>query len=225
MCGQSLAHPSLTLGFVGFGRIAHAALDRILPFTSRTHPPRVLYSSSRRRPNQAELDAAHSRRWGIRVERADNDALARNADVVIVLCSLTPATAGIIDARFLSQMKPSAVLINAARVRCGGCGRPARGLSPVSLFADRLQGAHVNNADLLAALEEGRIYGAGLDVIAGEPNIGPDDGLVRHSRCVVIPHMGNADMDTRLAMADLCARNAIAGARGEALPAQVVVVE
>lgn len=72
-------------------------------------------------------------------------------------------------------------------------------------------------------MDNGEIFGAGLDVITGEPNILADHPLVLNKRCVVIPHMGSADYRTRNAMADLCVRNAIAGAKGEQLPAEVEV--
>lgn len=79
----------------------------------------------------------------------------------------------------------------------------------------------VNSDDLADALEQGEIFGAGLDVITGEPNVGPDNRLVQLKNCeicfqdlnsrggtdpqgVVIPHMGSADVDTRKKMAELC---------------------
>jgi glyoxylate/hydroxypyruvate reductase len=62
----------------------------------------------------------------------------------------------------------------------------------------------VNSDDLADALEQGEIFGAGLDVVTGEPNIGPDHRLVKAKNCVVIPHMGSADIDTRKKMAELC---------------------
>ena len=108
----------------------------------------------------------------------------------------------------------------------------------------------INSDDLADALEQGEIFGAGLDVITGEPNIGPDHRLVKAKNCtctcipeesrlmtgVVIPHMGSADIDTRKKMAELCklplrllhatqltsgVRNGINGAKGEALLAEV----
>ena len=78
----------------------------------------------------------------------------------------------------------------------------------------------MNSDDLADALEQGEIFGAGLDVITGEPNVGPDNRLVQLKNCklvplllisyrayvvgVVIPHMGSADVDTRKKMAELC---------------------
>lgn len=201
MCGPSIGHANLTIGFLGFGRISECVVDRLLAFTSKSAPPSILYTSSRARPNQAEIDGAFSQRWGgISVARAaDELEVAAKADIVIVLCSLSPATTDLVDAKFLRAMKPTAVLVNAAR------------------------GPIVNSEDLAAALDAGELFGAGLDVITGEPHIAPDHPLVKHPKCVVIPHMGSADYDTRNAMADLCVSNAIAGAKGEALVAEVKV--
>lgn len=58
-------------------------------------------------------------------------------------------------------------------------------------------------------------------MITGEPNVSADHPLVKHKRCVVIPHMGSGDFDTRRAMAARCVRNAIQGAKGEELEAEV----
>ncbi|KAL7424752.1 hypothetical protein Q5752_000436 [Cryptotrichosporon argae] len=199
LCGPSISHPSLTLSFLGFGRIAQQTLYRLLAFTSRSAPPTVLYHSSAARADQAELDAAHSARFGVAVRRVEADELARRADVLVVLCALTESTKGLVDSAFLDMMKPTAVLVNAAR------------------------GPIVNTDDLARALDEGKLFGAGLDVITNEPHVGPENPLVRHPKCIVIPHMGSADYDTRNAMADLCARNAIAGAKDEALVAEVTL--
>lgn len=199
MCGPGLNHPNLTIGFLGFGRISECVVDRLLAFTNKAHPPTILYNSSRARANQAEIDANFSKRWNVKVTRGEKDDVAAQADILIVLCALTPETTNIVNKDFLGKMKKSAVLVNAAR------------------------GPIVNSDDLNAALDQGEIFGAGLDVITGEPNVAPDHPLVLNKRCVVIPHMGSADYDTRNAMADLCVRNAIAGAEDKALPAEVKV--
>ncbi|CAK9784952.1 hypothetical protein CC85DRAFT_283940 [Cutaneotrichosporon oleaginosum] len=197
MCGPGMNHPNLTIGFLGFGRISECVVDRLLAFTNKAAPPKIVYNSSRARANQAEIDARFSERWGVDVRRVEKDDVAAQADILIVLCALTPETTGIVDAAFLKKMKKTAVLVNAAR------------------------GPIVNSDDLSAALDAGELFGAGLDVITGEPHIQPDHPLVLNKRCVVIPHMGSADYDTRNAMADLCVRNAIAGAEGKPLVAEV----
>lgn len=211
MCGPAMSQPNLTIGFIGFGRISEATVDRLLPFTNQTEKASIIYSNSRARDNQKEIDAKFSERWGIKVTRGTPEEVAEKSDIVIVLCSLSPATENLVNAAFLKKMKKTAILVNAARVRLSPCH-----------VADQ-QGPVVNNDDLEAALNNGEIFGAGLDVITGEPNIGPDHPLVINKKCIVIPHMGSADYLTRGAMADLCVRNAIAGAKGEELPAEVKI--
>lgn len=90
----------------------------------------------------------------------------RDADVVVVACALTPETTGIIDRGVLEAMPDHAWLVNVGR------------------------GAHVVTADLVAALDEGLIGGAALDVTDPEPL--PDDSpLWGHPRCLITPHVGN----------------------------------
>jgi glyoxylate/hydroxypyruvate reductase len=116
MCGPSIGHPNLTIGFLGFGRIAECVVDRLLAFTSKTGPPRIVYTSSHARPNQAEIDANFSSRWGVKVERVEADDVAAQSDIVIVLASLTPETTDLVDKAFLTKMKKTSVLVNASRV-------------------------------------------------------------------------------------------------------------
>jgi glyoxylate/hydroxypyruvate reductase len=197
MCGPSISHPSLTINFLGFGRISQQVVSRLLAFTSKSHPPTIKYLSSRERPNQAEIDADFSKQFGVSISRAEKDEIASTADILVVLCDMNPSTINLVNKDFLGKMKKSAVLVNGAR------------------------GPIVNSEDLADALEKGVIFGAGLDVITGEPRVDGSHPLVKARNCVVLPHMGSADDDTRKAMADLCVRNAIAGAKGEALVAQV----
>ena len=93
------------------------------------------------------------------------DDLIRTADVVSIHVSLKPETRNLIDARRLALMKPTAYLINTAR------------------------GAILNEAALVAALEEGRIAGAGLDVFDEEP-LPAGHPLTRLPKVVLTPHTG-----------------------------------
>jgi glyoxylate reductase len=122
--------------------------------------------------------------------RVDLDELLASADVVSLHTPLTPETRHLIGARELGLMKPTATLVNTAR------------------------GAVVDEAALVEALREGRIAGAGLDVFEHEPHVHP--GLLELENVVLAPHIGSATVETRAAMAELAARNAIAIARGEA---------
>lgn len=143
MCGPAISSPGLTIGFLGFGRISQETLRRLLAFTSRSQPPRVIYLSSRARPNQAEIDADFSNEFGVTVERAEKDEVAAESDILVVLCNQTADTVNMVDRQFLQKMKKTAVLVNGAR------------------------GPIVNSDDLADALEAGGIFGAGLDVITG----------------------------------------------------------
>jgi glyoxylate/hydroxypyruvate reductase A len=111
---------------------------------------------------------------------AGPDALAAClpfSEIVVNLLPLTPATRGLIDARFLAALPPGAGLVNLAR------------------------GAHVVDADLLAALDAGRLGHAVLDVFAVEP-LPPTHPFWRHPRVTVLPHVAaQTDIDSAAAVA------------------------
>jgi glyoxylate reductase len=117
-----------------------------------------------------------------------DDLLARS-DVVSVHVPLTEETRGLFDAKRLRSMKPGSILVNTAR------------------------GGVVDEDALVAALDEGPLFAAGLDVFEGEPNVRP--ALVAHPRAVCLPHLGSATRHTRAAMANLAARNVQAVLRGD----------
>ena len=164
-----------TLGIVGFGKIGAAVARR-----ARSFDLRVLAWTPRPKPVEG-------------VEWVALDDLLARADVVSVHCALTPETRGLIGARALALMKPSAVLVNTAR------------------------GPIVDQAALAEALRERRIFAAALDVVEREP-IAPDDPLLSLDNCVVVPHIGSATVATRGRMAAMAAGNVLAGLRGERLP-------
>lgn len=197
LTGPALSSPGLTIGFLGFGRISQATLTRLLAFTNKQTPPRCIYTSSRERSDQRAIDDAFSAEYAIDVQRVPLDDLASQSDVLIVLCSLSDSTRNLVDASFLSRMKTSAVLVNTAR------------------------GGIVDSQALADALERGTIFGAGVDVVEGEPNVAADHPLLKQPRCIVLPHIGSASDESRLGMADLCARNALAGLKGEEMPAEL----
>jgi glyoxylate/hydroxypyruvate reductase len=93
-------------------------------------------------------------------------AAVEGSDVLINLLPLTPETAGLLDRFIFERLAPGAFLINAAR------------------------GAHVKEADLLAALDSGRLSGAALDVFREEP-LPPDDPLWRHPKIFISPHVAS----------------------------------
>lgn len=124
---------------------------------------------------------------------ARGDLLAA-ADVLSLHCPLTPETHHLIGAAELRAMKPGAVLINAAR------------------------GPIVDERALAAALRAGGIGAAGLDVYEQEPRVEP--ALLELDNIVLTPHLGSATVETRTAMAELAARNAISvlGGQGPLTP-------
>ncbi len=119
-------------------------------------------------------------------------ALGR-ADVVSLHAPLTPETRGCIDAGALAAMKPTAILVNTAR------------------------GAVVDTAALTAALVDGTIAAAALDVTDPEP-LPADDPLLRAPNALVVPHIGSATHTARERMAELAVDNLLAGLAGRPLP-------
>jgi lactate dehydrogenase-like 2-hydroxyacid dehydrogenase len=118
------------------------------------------------------------------------------ADFVSLHTNLTPETRGMIDAEKLSWMKPNAVLVNTSR------------------------GPVIDHAALAAALRDGGIFAAALDVTDPEP-IPVDDPLVGLENCLIVPHIASASRATRAKMAEMAAANLLAGIRGERLPTPI----
>jgi len=118
-------------------------------------------------------------------------ALAAWADVLIVAVSGGPATAGLVDRRAIDALGPDGTLINVSR------------------------GSVVDEPELVAALQEGRLGFAGLDVFGHEPNV--PTALLGLDNVVLLPHQGSATRETRQAMADLGLANLAAFFAGEPL--------
>jgi glyoxylate reductase len=85
------------------------------------------------------------------------------------------------------------------------------------VFVNTARGPVVVEADLIEALKSDTIFAAGLDVTDPEPPAA-DSPLFGVPNLIVAPHIASATVGTRDAMADICARNLLAGLRGEALP-------
>ena len=120
------------------------------------------------------------------------ETLLREADFVTLHVPLTPHTRHLIGSRELELMKNSAYLIHTAR------------------------GPVVDEAALVAALRQGQIRGAGLDVYEKEPELYP--GLANLENVVLLPHVGSATVETRTRMALMAAENLLAGLRGDPPP-------
>ena len=108
--------------------------------------------------------------------------LFARADVVSLHCPLTPDNAAFVNAALIARMKPSALLINTAR------------------------GPLIDETALAAALNEGRIAGAAVDVVSVEP-IRPDNPLLVAKNCIITPHMAWGSLAARRRLVQQTARN------------------
>jgi glyoxylate reductase len=168
-----------TLGIVGLGAIGSAVARRAAGFDMR-----LLYTGRAPKPDAAAASGARFRSL---------DDLLQESDFVCVTCALNAETRGMIGARELGLMKPSAVLVNTAR------------------------GAIVDQAALAAALKAGRPAAAGIDVYVAEP-IAPDDPLLACENAVLVPHLGSATFPTRARMSRVAAENIVAALQGRRPP-------
>ena len=127
------------------------------------------------------------------------EELLKQSDVLSVHTALSDDTRGRFNLEVFRQMKRSSIFINTAR-------------GPIH-----------NEPDLLKALQEKMIWGAGLDVTDPEP-MRPDNPLLNLPTVCILPHVGSATIETRNAMSRLAAENVIAGLKGERLPYPVNLI-
>ena len=121
------------------------------------------------------------------------DQLLSVSDVISVHCKLSEETKGIFNKAAFAKMKPSSIFINTSR------------------------GQVHNETDLIAALNERMIRGAGLDVTDPEP-MKPDNPLLEMENVCVLPHIGSATVEARNAMARLAAENIIEFYKNKKVP-------
>ncbi|HSI76945.1 MAG TPA: D-glycerate dehydrogenase [Lunatimonas sp.] len=158
----------------------------------------------------AELARMCAKSWGMKIiyhNRSQNeeaeqelgakwvsfDDLLAQSDIISVHTALTEETKGMFGYEQFKKMKSSAIFVNTAR---GGVHR---------------------EDELIRALRENAIWGAGLDVTNPEP-MSPDNPLLEMENAVVFPHIGSSTFETRNEMARCAAENIIAGLKGERLP-------
>ncbi|KAL9244635.1 hypothetical protein vseg_018394 [Gypsophila vaccaria] len=122
--------------------------------------------------------------------------LASNCDILVVACALTEETRHIVNREVMEALGPKGVLINIGR------------------------GPHVDEPELVSALSEGRLGGAGLDVFENEPHV-PEE-LFKLDNVVLLPHVGSGTEETRTEMANLVINNLEAHFSGKPLLTQVV---
>ncbi|WEV71070.1 NAD(P)-dependent oxidoreductase [Lactobacillus sp. ESL0785] len=120
----------------------------------------------------------------LNVKYADFSTLIKDSDVITLHAPLTPQTEGVFDSSVFNKMKSTAYIINTAR------------------------GKLINQTDLITALENKTIAGAGLDVFAEEPEV--PEALGALDNVVLTPHAGTATLEARTAIANEASENIIA---------------
>jgi len=156
-----------TIGLIGLGQIGRRVAEIALAFEMRVVAAGPVRSSVPDWPGF---------RW------CEVNELMPDADVVSLHCPLRPTTRGIINAKSLAMMKPSAFLINTSR------------------------GPLVIDQDLADALNDGRLAGAAVDVLSSEPP-SPDNPLLHAKNCIVTPHIAWATKEARSRLLDTAMAN------------------
>jgi D-3-phosphoglycerate dehydrogenase len=134
---------------------------------------------------------------GIKIEENLNRFLS-SIDILSLHCSLNEKTKGMIGQAQIDLMKDGAYLVNTAR------------------------GALVDDTALIAALESGKLAGAGIDTYTVEP-VNPEHPLLKLDNVICTPHIGSATEDAMLQCACISAQNIVSYLRGEAYdPANLV---
>ena len=161
----------LTLGLVGYGAIGQAVARLGRAFGMKI----LVHTRTAREEGDTEF--------------VDCETVFRESDMVSLHCPLTDQNHGFVDAALLSQMKPTAYLINTAR------------------------GPLVNEKDLAKALNEEQIAGAATDVLSAEPPP-VDNPLLGAKNLIITPHIGWATRAARERLMNIAADNLRAFLRG-----------
>lgn len=123
--------------------------------------------------------------------------LARESDVLVASCNLNDATRGIVNAEALKALGPQGFFVNVSR------------------------GGVVNESDLIQALQEDWIAGAGLDVFENEPHVSEALRGLPREKVIFSPHAGSKTVDARREMGAVTAQNLLAYFAKEELPDEV----
>ena len=170
------------LGIIGLGNIGFQVAKRAIAFDMK-----VVYHN-RTRNERAEKELG--------VEYLSLDDLLKQADFVSLNMPLTKESTRMIGRRELELMKPTAVLVNAAR------------------------GGVIDHEALLEHLVSKRLYAAALDVTEPEP-LPRDHPILKLDNVIIAPHLGSATHQTRMSMVENSVKNLVAGLNGESLPWRV----
>jgi len=175
-------HPSLMLGHEITGKVlgivGMGRIGEAMARRAQGFGMEVIYTRRGGQEKDERLNEQYSAR------RVSLGELLKNSDFISLHCPLSPTTKHLIGRVEFSQMKKSAILINTSR------------------------GAVINEAELVSAIADKMIAGAGLDVFEFEPEINAQ--LLTFSNVVLTPHIASATNDTRLAMKRLAVKNLIA---------------
>lgn len=123
------------------------------------------------------------------IQFVDLDTLLGQADVISLHCPLFPETEGIINRDIIAKMKDGVILINNSR------------------------GPLINESDLAQALNSGKVYAAGLDVVSTEP-IRENNPLLHAKNCIITPHISWASRESRQRLMDIAVDNLAAFCAG-----------
>ena len=110
------------------------------------------------------------------------DELFARSDVISLHCSLFPETKGLINAENIAKMKDGVIILNTSR------------------------GPVINEADLAEALNSGKVYAAGVDVVSSEP-MQADNPLLKAKNCFITPHMAWMSTEARTRLIDIAVNN------------------
>lgn len=170
-----------TVGIIGYGRIGFRSAELFHGFGCQ-----ILAQSRSKKKNAPAY-----------VCQVSQEELLRRSDIVVLHCPLNDSTQGMINAEKLAMMKPSAILINAAR------------------------GPVVVAQDLANALNTGVIAAAGVDVFDKEPPLDPGEPLLNCKNCLVTPHVAFATKESMTLRAQIVFDNLAAWMAGN--PQNVVL--
>lgn len=124
------------------------------------------------------------------VKFAEREELFRESDVIVLHCPLFPDTRGMINKETIAGMKDGVIVLNSSR------------------------GALIVDKDLAEALNSGKVYAAGLDVVSEEP-ISMENPLLTAQNCIITPHIAWAAKESRARLLEIAADNLMAYAAGK----------
>ncbi len=129
------------------------------------------------------VNTAHPEKYADKdIEFVDIDTLLKNSDFVTIHCPLTPETTKMVNAEFISKMKDGAFLVNTSR------------------------GGELDEEAVKAALDSGKLSGAGVDVLSVEPPV-PENPLFHTKNIYITPHIAWASYDTRVRLMQILEEN------------------